>query len=233
MKKSLANLNDVRDAVFALRNERWEYLLALAVTVVITILFIISFFTNLIEVTQLGISSQRNISSLKQYQHTLKDGISTNTVKVAETELFGDMPTATANRSSGKYQLLGLEYSYKNPDKGFAIISDRGGPEGIYRIGDKLPDGSKVQRIEPDGVTIQRMGKRTKLVMDWSDSTSTSNITTATPNSLSNAAKPAKTTGPKTISKPNPEAAKRIDELRKRYWGNPDVQRYIRGGAYE
>lgn len=60
--------------------------------------------------------------------------------------------------SRANIRLLGIMLA-KPLAKSQAIIDIGGGREKIYRKGEKLPDGSKVYRILPDGMLIMRKGR--------------------------------------------------------------------------
>jgi general secretion pathway protein C len=77
-------------------------------------------------------------------------------------------PVPAAARSS--LRLLGI--MSREPD-GYAIIADSQGRENVYRSGDELPDGARVERIEPQQVIIARNGRSEALSLDRERGTAT------------------------------------------------------------
>jgi general secretion pathway protein C len=117
-------------------------------------------------------------------------------------ELFGPTsqaaavitPVAVARTS---LRVLGIV----SGDRAYAIIADAQGREGVYRPGQELPDGSRVERIEPHRVIVMRAGRAEALELDASrgasqDSAGESFATTAPAPAPPTAADPAVSTTP-------------------------------------
>ncbi|AKS42260.1 type II secretion system protein N [Wenzhouxiangella marina] len=68
-------------------------------------------------------------------------------------------PVATVSRSS--LRLVGVV----SGDDGYAMISDSG-REGVYRVGDELPDGSRLQSIETSQVILSANGRDEILALE-------------------------------------------------------------------
>ena len=84
-------------------------------------------------------------------------------------ELFGPATGTTqlivpvaVSRSS--LRVLGIV----SGDRAYAIIADSQGREGVFRPGDELPDGSRVDRIETNRVLVVRAGRAEALELDAS-----------------------------------------------------------------
>lgn len=84
-------------------------------------------------------------------------------------ELFGSAGQAAqviapvaAARSS--LRVLGIV----SGERAYAIIADGQGREAVYRPGEELPDGSRVDRIEPHRVIVLRAGRAEALELDAS-----------------------------------------------------------------
>lgn len=80
-------------------------------------------------------------------------------------DLFGEtraapVVVAPVRASRSDLRLRGLMSGGKDA---FAIIADEQGRERIYRVGDELPDGSRLERIEPLRVLLGRNGDREAL----------------------------------------------------------------------
>jgi len=83
-------------------------------------------------------------------------------------DLFGQAPQAaalpqTAPAAQTDLQLRGL---MSGGDQAFAIVADARGNEAIYRIGDELPDGSRLAAIEPFQILIQKSGRESSLALE-------------------------------------------------------------------
>lgn len=80
-------------------------------------------------------------------------------------DLFGKPTSAralpvVATTARSDLQLRGL---MSGGEGAFAIIADERGEEAVYRIGEELPDGSRVSAIEPLQVVLERDGRREAL----------------------------------------------------------------------
>jgi general secretion pathway protein C len=83
-------------------------------------------------------------------------------------DLFGQAPQAvalpqTAPAAQTDLQLRGL---MSGGDQAFAIVADARGNEAIYRVGDELPDGSRLAAIEPFQILIQKSGRESSLALE-------------------------------------------------------------------
>lgn len=84
-------------------------------------------------------------------------------------DLFGQAPPAVPviaaplATASGSLRLRGL---MSGGADGFAIIADGQGRERVYRVGDELPDGSRLSEIETLQVVIAREGRREALSLE-------------------------------------------------------------------
>lgn len=56
-------------------------------------------------------------------------------------------------------------------DAGFALIADASGQQQVYRAGDTLPGGARVQQIHPDRVVVRHDGRDENLRLPWEDTT--------------------------------------------------------------
>ncbi|MFW6339889.1 MAG: type II secretion system protein N, partial [Wenzhouxiangella sp.] len=83
-------------------------------------------------------------------------------------DLFGEaararpLPTVVPAART-ELQLRGL---MSGGERAFAIIADGAGNEQVYRIGDELPDGSRLATIRPLEVLIERDGSQEALVFE-------------------------------------------------------------------
>lgn len=80
-------------------------------------------------------------------------------------DLFGEPTSAralpvVATTARSDLQLRGL---MSGGEGAFAIIADESGQEAVYRVGDALPDGSRVSTIEPLQIVLERDGRREAL----------------------------------------------------------------------
>ena len=81
-------------------------------------------------------------------------------------DLFGEAPAsqllvaAPVVESSGRLRLKGV---MSGGAAAFAIIADEQGRERAYRVGAELPDGTRVEEIDPLRVIVQRNGRREAL----------------------------------------------------------------------
>lgn len=80
-------------------------------------------------------------------------------------DLFGEARSAPAvvapvQASRSDFRLRGL---MSGGESAFAIIADDQGRERVYRVGDDLPDGSRLDEIEPLRVLLGRNGEREAL----------------------------------------------------------------------
>jgi len=83
-------------------------------------------------------------------------------------DLFGQAPQVVATpravpEAQTDLQLRGL---MSGGDQAFAIIADARGDESIYRVGDELPDGSRLSAIEPFRVLIEQSGRESVLALE-------------------------------------------------------------------
>ncbi len=83
-------------------------------------------------------------------------------------DLFGETRSAPAvarpvQAARSNLRLRGL---MSGGEDAFAIIADDGGTEAVYRSGDELPDGSRLESIEAMRVIITRNGEREALEME-------------------------------------------------------------------
>jgi general secretion pathway protein C len=83
-------------------------------------------------------------------------------------DLFGQAPQAVAlpqpvPSAQTDLQLRGL---MSGGDGAFAIVADARGNEAVYRVGDELPDGSRLSAIEPFQILIQKSGRESALVLE-------------------------------------------------------------------
>jgi len=68
-----------------------------------------------------------------------------------------------APTSQGELRLRGV---MSRQDGGYAIIADGRGREEVYRVGDELPDGARLESIEAQRVIIGRNGRSESLEID-------------------------------------------------------------------
>ena len=66
-------------------------------------------------------------------------------------------------------------------DRGYAIVVDAEGDEGVYRAGDPLPGDAKVVTIEPRRVVLERNGRREALELPGSGAPATESRAAETP----------------------------------------------------
>lgn len=83
-------------------------------------------------------------------------------------ELFGEPATAralpvVAATARTDLQLRGL---MSGGEGAFAIVADESGQEAVYRLGDELPDGSRLGAIEPLQIVLERDGRREALTLE-------------------------------------------------------------------
>ena len=167
MKLGITGIRDLNKSFLAMRNERWQYLLAFGLVITLVILFTSSILLNIYQITMLVISTTQEISAIHQYQAKNKTNSFTPvTTNVNDWHLFGSSPVVVTN---GNFHLIGIEYSYYDSSRAKAIISDNSGEEGIYRVGDKLPQGAIIEKIEPQKVTVLFNGTLMALPLKWED----------------------------------------------------------------
>lgn len=93
---------------------------------------------------------------------------STSTEAEFRWQLFGESrsaatpvrPVTTISRSS--LRLMGVV----SGDNGYAMIADSQGQENVYRAGDELPDGTRLESIESQQVIISANGRDEILALD-------------------------------------------------------------------
>lgn len=56
-------------------------------------------------------------------------------------------------------RLVGVFFMERGGDRALALIADGSGPERGYRIGESLPGGARLQRIQRDHVVVSRAGR--------------------------------------------------------------------------
>ncbi len=83
-------------------------------------------------------------------------------------DLFGEARSAPAvvkpvRASRSNLRLRGL---MSGGDSAFAIVADEAGREQVYRVGSELPDGSRLERIEPLRVIVLRNGDTESLDLE-------------------------------------------------------------------
>ena len=83
-------------------------------------------------------------------------------------DLFGEARSAPAvvqpvRASRSNLRLRGL---MSGGDSAFAIVADEEGREQVYRVGSELPDGSRLERIEPLRVILLRNGDTESLDLE-------------------------------------------------------------------
>jgi hypothetical protein len=167
MKPGIARL---RDLLLAMRRERWHSIFVLGVVIVLAILLASSIVLNLYQITTLAITSNQEKKTIHQYQQKIKiDTATPDAVNMADWHLFGSPPVVTTV-ASGNFTLIGIEYSYLDPANAKAIISNNSGDEGIYRVGDQLPQGGGIiEKIESKQVTLLFNGTLEVLAISWDD----------------------------------------------------------------
>ena len=60
-------------------------------------------------------------------------------------------------------RLVGIFFMERGGDRALALIADSNGPERGYRIGESLPGGARLQRIQRDHVVVSRGGREEML----------------------------------------------------------------------
>ncbi len=83
-------------------------------------------------------------------------------------DLFGQAPQTAAlpqpaPPAQTDLQLRGL---MSGGDQAFAIVADARGNEAVYRVGDELPDGSRLSAIEPLQILIEKSGRESALALE-------------------------------------------------------------------
>lgn len=73
-----------------------------------------------------------------------------------ETDRPVETPTTPAPATSLNLRLVGIFFMERSSDRALALIADGGGPERGYRIGELLPGGARLQRIQRDHVIVSR-----------------------------------------------------------------------------
>lgn len=82
-------------------------------------------------------------------------------------ELFGDRSVSLARVERAPTSRLSLKLrGVVAGEEGYAIISESDGGDEVYRIGDELPGGARVESLEPRRVLIVRNGRTEALEMD-------------------------------------------------------------------
>jgi len=86
---------------------------------------------------------------------------------IGSWHLFGRMeaarsveaPTAPMPVTPLNLRLVGIFFMERGSDRALALIADGNGPERGYRIGESLPGGARLQRIQRDHVVVSRSGQ--------------------------------------------------------------------------
>jgi general secretion pathway protein C len=91
-----------------------------------------------------------------------------NPAQIPAWHLFGD-PAVRADRIKApetrlKLTLQGL-MNVDEPERARAIIGESNGKSGTYAIGQEVPGGATIERIQLDGVILKRAGKLESLPM--------------------------------------------------------------------
>jgi general secretion pathway protein C len=76
-----------------------------------------------------------------------------------EAERSVETPPAPAPVTPLNLRLVGIFFMERGSDRALALIADGGGPERGFRIGEPLPGGARLQRIQRDHVIISRGGQ--------------------------------------------------------------------------
>lgn|SRR3990167_2458608 len=167
MKPSFAVISKYSSAMLALKGERWEYIMAFALAVGLALFLAISIIVNVYQLTQLIVASNRNISALAKYQQAVKaDSTKARSFQIRQANLFQTSQVVTTT-GSGQFYLVGVDYSSSNPRKSRVIIRNNSGEEGVYTIGEKLPEGAIVLNIGIDNVTLLHNGRFEQFTLDW------------------------------------------------------------------
>lgn len=90
---------------------------------------------------------------------------------IAAWHLFGqaeagrpvEAPPTLLPATSLKLRLVGIFFMEQGGDRALALIAEDNGPERGYRLGEPLPGGARLQRIQRDHVVVSRNGREEAL----------------------------------------------------------------------
>ena len=97
--------------------------------------------------------------------------------RIVDAQLFGqataDAPVAVVEQEDAPDTQLSLELkgtvAASDADRALAIISERGGAERVYFVGDAIPGGASLHAVYPDRVLLRRAGRLEALRLPRSD----------------------------------------------------------------
>lgn len=92
-------------------------------------------------------------------------------VAIGSWHLFGqaeavrpvETPVAPMPATPLNLRLVGIFFMERGGDRALALIAESNGPERGYRIGESLPGGARLQRIQRDYVVVSRGGREEML----------------------------------------------------------------------
>lgn len=167
--------------------DQWQQWKLQIINGVLLLLFVVVFVYQSYEIVTLLKSQSTNTQLSKKY------AASNQLAKVqslADWHLFGVPPTpAAVVMPQTKWNLLGVILG-ANEYSNFAVIASNDSDEGIYQMGDKLPDGALVAKILPNQVLLTRSDNTNEtLLISWDvSSPDSSQAGQPTPQSQQNAA---------------------------------------------
>ena len=108
-------------------------------------------------------------------------------------------PPAVMPATPLNLRLVGVFYVERGADRALALIAAGGGPERGYRMGEPLPGGARLARIQRDHVVVFRNGRREALNLPKSDESNRTPAPSAPPGVL---AAPVPESGAATFTGP-------------------------------
>jgi len=86
---------------------------------------------------------------------------------VAHHNLFGESSLSSVTTTNSSINLKGINYSSANPLQSSAIISINGSDEDVFKVGETLPGGIILFKIDPNAVILINKGVNEKLILQW------------------------------------------------------------------
>lgn len=161
-------MRDLNSDLISVRREDWQYIFAFGLDIILMILFAFSIVMNFYQISRLVVTSNHEIAAIQDTQHKITNSaVSPELTNIHEWHLFGSLPQIVTTIASGNFSLIGIEYPFLDPSSAKAIISYNSGDEGIYRVGDQLPQGAIIKKIEPQQVTLLVNGAIEILPLKW------------------------------------------------------------------
>lgn len=87
---------------------------------------------------------------------------------IASAPWFGTAPVAASRSVAIDYRLNGVSIDEAH-HSAYALISENGAPEQLYRLHDRLPGGAEITDIQPDYVVLQTTAGAQQLSLHAAD----------------------------------------------------------------